>query len=173
MTSLKKRILRGDRLTGGWLSLSSPIAAQIMAEAGYDVLMIDLEHTASDYLSAISLMQAVQAGGGTPVIRCSSADVVDIKRTLDAGPAGIMVPNIRDAAHAREVVAHCRYAPEGDRGAAPGYIRATAYSGNRLLIPACPDQKPIRKWAEAARTPVSSSYSRPAAICAFSPNGRP
>ncbi len=132
MTSLKKRILRGDRLTGGWLSLSSPIAAQIMAEAGYDVLMIDLEHTASNYLSAISLMQAVQAGGGTPVIRCSSADMVDIKRTLDAGPAGIMVPNILDAAHAREVVAHCRYAPEGDRGAAPGYIRATAYYGDRV-----------------------------------------
>ena len=134
MASLKKRILRGDRLTGGWLSLSSPIAAQIMAEAGYDVLMIDLEHTASDYLSAISLMQAVQAGGGTPVIRCSSADMVDIKRTLDAGPAGIMVPNIRDAAHAREVVAHCRYAPEGDRGAAPGYIRATAYSARIILF---------------------------------------
>lgn len=132
MTSLKQRILRGDRLTGGWVSLSSPIAAQIMAEAGYDVLMIDLEHTASDYLSAISLMQAIQAGGSTPVIRASSADAVDIKRTLDTGPAGIMVPNIRDAAHAREVVAHCRYGPQGDRGAAPGYIRATAYSADRV-----------------------------------------
>ena len=132
MASLRQRILRGDRLTGGWLSLTSPVAAQIMAEAGYDVLMIDLEHTASDYLTAITLMQAVQAGGSTPVIRCSSADMVDIKRTLDTGPAGIMVPNVRDASHAREVVAHCRYGPDGDRGAAPGYIRATAYSASRV-----------------------------------------
>lgn len=130
--SLRKRIRNGDRLTGCWTSLCSPIAARIMAEAGYDLAMIDLEHAPGDFLNAISLMQAVEAGGAAPVIRCSSSAAVDIKRALDAGPAGIMVPNVRDGEHARQVVAHCRYGPDGDRGAAPGYIRATGYSPERV-----------------------------------------
>ncbi len=100
-----------------------------MAQAGYDIAMIDLEHGAGGLLEAISMMHAVESHGCSPMIRASSSDIVDIKRVLDIGPTGIMVPNVRNAEEARSVIEHCRYAPEGDRGAAPGYMRAMGYGG--------------------------------------------
>lgn len=128
-TSPKQRILAGEKLTGCWISLFSPLSAEIMAQAGYDVAMIDLEHGPGGLLEAIAMMQAVESHGCSPIIRASSSNIVDIKRVLDIGPMGIMVPNVRNAEEARSVIAHCRYAPEGDRGAAPGYMRAMGYSG--------------------------------------------
>ena len=121
--------MSGEKLTGCWISMFSPIAAEIMADAGYDVAMIDLEHAPGGLMESISMMHAVECRGCQPLIRSSSSDIVDIKRILDVGPAGIMIPNIRDAEHAEATVAHCRYAPLGDRGAAPGYIHAMGYAG--------------------------------------------
>ena len=127
MNSLKRRLQGGDRLTGCWASLCSNLAAEIMARSGYDVTLIDLEHGPGGYLDAVALMQAVNSGGSAPMIRCTSSGIADIKRALDIGPAGILVPDVRNGEHAREVVAHCRYPPGGDRGAAPGFIRATGF----------------------------------------------
>ena len=107
----------------------SPIAAEIMADAGYDVAMIDLEHAPGGLMDSISMMHAVECRGCQPLIRSSSSDIACIKRILDIGPAGIMIPDIRNAEHAEAAVAHCRYAPLGDRGAAPGYIHAMGYAG--------------------------------------------
>jgi len=128
-TSIKVKLKNGERLTGCFISMFSQIATEIIANAGYDCVMIDLEHGPGNHTQAIAMMQAAESRGCCPLIRASSANIVDIKRILDIGPMGIMVPDIRTPAQAREVVAHCRYAPEGDRGAAPGYMRAMDYSG--------------------------------------------
>lgn len=125
--SIKQQFKSNKRLNGCWIETFSPIAAEIMAMAGYDVAMIDLEHGAGSYLDAISVMQAVCNHGCAPLLRATSANPAVIKRTLDIGPVGVMVPNIRSAQEAREVVAACRYGPDGIRGAAPGIIRAAAY----------------------------------------------
>ncbi len=127
--SPKQRILDGEKLAGCWISMFSNIAAGIMADAGYDVAMIDLEHAPGGLIDSIAMMQAVESHGCQPLVRSSSSNIVDIKRILDIGPMGIMVPDIRNANHAAEVIRHCRYSPRGDRGAAPGYIRATGYGG--------------------------------------------
>ena len=125
--SIKQKLRSQQRLNGCWIETFSPIAAEIMATAGYDVAMIDLEHGAGSYLDAVVMMQALSSHGCAPLLRVTSADPADIKRALDIGPEGIMVPNIRSAQEARDVVAACRYGPDGIRGAAPGIIRATAY----------------------------------------------
>ena len=125
--SIKQRLRSGERLNGCWIETFNPIAAEIMAQSGYDSAMIDLEHGPGSYLDAVSMMQAVSQHQCTPLIRVSCADPAVIKRVLDIGPHGIMVPNIRSANEAREVVAACRYGPAGIRGAAPTIIRGAAY----------------------------------------------
>ncbi|MDH3466359.1 MAG: aldolase/citrate lyase family protein, partial [Gammaproteobacteria bacterium] len=126
-TSPRTRLQRGERLNGCWIEAFSPITAEIMAASGYDTAMIDLEHGPGSFIDAIAMMQAVGNRGCAPLIRVGSADKVTIKRTLDIGPAGIMVPDVRSVIEAEAVVSACRYAPAGNRGAAPAIIRAADY----------------------------------------------
>ncbi len=116
-------------MTGCWTSLANNITAEIISAAGYDATMIDMEHGTASFTEAIGLIQAINSAGADSLIRVSSADIVSIKRALDIGPDGIMVPDIRSADQAREVVRNCRYAPAGNRGAAPGFMRANQYAG--------------------------------------------
>jgi len=133
--SLKQRISNAQQLTGCWTSLANNLTAEIISSAGYDATMIDMEHGPASYTEAIGLLQAIRSTGTDSLIRVSSANIVDIKRALDIGPDGIMVPDIRSAEDAREAVRNCRYAPAGNRGAAPGFMRATQYAG---LLPGHP-----------------------------------
>jgi len=128
--SIKKRLKKGSRLNGCWLEMFNPVASEIVAMSGYDIAMIDLEHSPASFTDAITMMQAVSNHDCAPVVRVSSSDSVDIKRALDIGPCGIMVPNVRNALEAKQVVESCRYGPQGNRGAAPGIIRATDYGEN-------------------------------------------
>lgn len=125
--SIKQKLNIKQRINGCWIEMFSPIAAEIMAMSGYDVAVIDLEHGPGSYLEAISMMQALTNHGCSPLIRTQSTDPDFIKRVLDIGPMGIMVPNIRSADEASDMVAACRYRPAGIRGAAPTVIRGTEY----------------------------------------------
>ena len=129
--STKKRLLAGEKLNGCWIEMFNPMASEIMAMSGYDTAFIDLEHGPGSFIDAISMMQAVERHGCAPIIRTSSSDIVDIKRVLDIGPQGIMVPNVRNAEEAEAVVRACRYGPRGIRGAAPALVRASDY-GNAV-----------------------------------------
>ncbi|MCY3770082.1 MAG: aldolase/citrate lyase family protein [Gammaproteobacteria bacterium] len=124
---IKQRLAAGERLNGCWIEMYHPVASEIIAMSGYDIAFIDLEHGPGSYADALSVMQVIRAFPCAPMVRVGSSDLVDIKRTLDIGPEGIMVPNIRTADEARQVVNACRYGPDGLRGAAPGIIRATDY----------------------------------------------
>lgn len=126
----KQRLSSGERLHGCWIEAFSPLMTEIMAQSGYDVAMIDLEHGPGDIMDAVQQIQVIAAHECAPLIRVSSGDVNVIKKAMDIGPAGLMVPNIRTAREAREVVAACRYAPEGVRGAAPNLVRASGYGRN-------------------------------------------
>ncbi|HSH40751.1 MAG TPA: aldolase/citrate lyase family protein, partial [Arenicellales bacterium] len=117
--SVKQRLESGDRLHGCWLEAFSPVATEIMAQSGYDVAMIDLEHGPGGFMDAVQQMQVMAAHPCAPLMRVPCADITGIKKALDIGPAGLMVPNISTAGEAREIVAACRYGPEGVRGAAP------------------------------------------------------
>ncbi|NKB62440.1 MAG: 2,4-dihydroxyhept-2-ene-1,7-dioic acid aldolase [Gammaproteobacteria bacterium] len=129
-TSIKKRLLAGEKLNGCWIEMFNPIASEIMAMSGYDTAFVDLEHGPGSLMDAISMMQAVERHHCEPIIRTSSSDTVDIKRVLDIGPAGIMIPNIRNPEEAKEVVRACRYGPEGIRGAAASLVRASRHGND-------------------------------------------
>jgi 2-keto-3-deoxy-L-rhamnonate aldolase RhmA len=125
--ALKARLQSGEACFGFWCHLFSNIATELLAEVGFDCALIDLEHGAGSYLDAIAQMQAMKAAGCTPLLRVPSNEPVSIKRALDAGAAGLMIPSISSAEEARAAVAACFYPPKGMRGAAPGIIRATDY----------------------------------------------
>lgn len=125
--SFKKRMLEGKRGFGCWLHLGSPVAAELLALAGFDALIIDHEHGAGDFAGAVQLMQAMSATPASPIIRVPWNDAVALKRALDIGPQGVIVPSVNSAEEARAAVAACRYPPEGIRGAAYGLVRASDY----------------------------------------------
>ena len=124
MDNLKKRLKSGETLIGPILIIPSPDVAEIMALVGFDYLWIDLEHGPGDIIQAQALIQAV--GGRCPcVIRVPENKEVWIKKALDTGCDGVVVPQVRTAAEAQEAVACCLYPPEGRRGAGAG--RAQGY----------------------------------------------
>lgn len=124
---VKQRLESGERLHGCWIEAFSPVMTEIVGQSGYDVALIDLEHGPGTVMDAVQQLQVLAAHDCKPLIRVPAADASHIKKAMDIGPAGLMVPNIRTADEARQVVAACRYGPDGVRGAAPTLVRASAY----------------------------------------------
>lgn len=124
---LRKRLIAGETSIGCWIHMCSSIGAEVIGLAGFDVIIIDHEHGPSDYLNTISLMQAVSATGATPIMRVPWNDPIYIKRALDIGAQGIIIPSVDTAEQARAAVAACRYPPAGIRGSAYGLVRASDY----------------------------------------------
>jgi 2-keto-3-deoxy-L-rhamnonate aldolase RhmA len=129
--SCKKKMLKGEPALAAWLSTGSPIAAEIVANAGYDAVIMDHEHGPGDFLNAISLMQAASESGATPMMRVPWNDTVYIKRALDIGVMGIVVPYVQNAAEAKAAVDACHYPTDGIRGVAPHAGRCSRW-GARL-----------------------------------------
>jgi 2-dehydro-3-deoxyglucarate aldolase/4-hydroxy-2-oxoheptanedioate aldolase len=116
--TFRDRVLAGENLFGLFLDLNSPIAAEICSRAGYDWLLVDLEHGAATEADLMGLLHAVEAGGSTPVVRPQSGERLRIGRALDMGARGIMVPRLEAVAQVEEAVTFLRYPPAGVRGVA-------------------------------------------------------
>jgi 2-keto-3-deoxy-L-rhamnonate aldolase RhmA len=122
-TSFRARLRSGETLFAPLMTLDSPAVAELMAAAGFDWLFIDAEHST---LNASQMQSLLQGAGSTPcVIRIESGDEVPIKKALDIGAAGIIVPQVNSADHARRIVQSAKYAPVGQRGL--GIARAHRY----------------------------------------------
>jgi 2-keto-3-deoxy-L-rhamnonate aldolase RhmA len=115
---LRDRILAGETLFGLFLDLGSPISAELAARAGYDWLVIDLEHGAATEADLLLLLHSVEAGGAAALVRPQSGERLRIGRALDMGARGIVVPRLNSAAEACEAVTFLRYPPQGGRGVA-------------------------------------------------------
>jgi 4-hydroxy-2-oxoheptanedioate aldolase len=116
--TLRARVLAGETLFGLFLDLGSPLSAEICSRAGYDWLVIDLEHGAGTEAGLVGLLQSVEVGGSTAVVRPQSGERLRIGRALDLGAAGIVIPRLESAAEVREAVSFLRYPPAGGRGVA-------------------------------------------------------
>jgi 2-keto-3-deoxy-L-rhamnonate aldolase RhmA len=116
---LRASIRGGDRLVGGWVSIGHPAVAEFTADAGPDFVVVDTEHGElgiGDVADAIRGIEA--AGGAVPLARVPAADPVPIKRVLDAGAGGVMVPRVDTVADAELIVDATTYPPAGVRGTA-------------------------------------------------------
>jgi 4-hydroxy-2-oxoheptanedioate aldolase len=119
---------RGGAVINGWLGIPSSVAAENMAQAGWDALTVDLQHGLVDYQAAVSMLQAVSLSNATPLARVPWLEPGIIMKLLDAGSYGIICPMINSRAECEGLVAACRYAPQGYRSFGP--VRATWYAGS-------------------------------------------
>lgn len=116
---LKRKLREGDGPVGGWCSLPSPGVAEALATAEFDFVTVDTEHAPTTMESVEHALRAIEAapGGTEALVRVAEVDPVRIKRVLDAGPAGVMAPQVNAAAEAEDLVRACRYpAQESDEG---------------------------------------------------------
>ncbi len=121
---LKQRLDNGHVLLGTLLSLPSPEIAEINSHLGFDWLFLDLEHGPHGFIEAQRIIQAV--GNRTPVLtRVPELTESAIKKALDIGSEGVIVPKVNTADEARAVVRFAKYQPLGDRGV--GAARAHKY----------------------------------------------
>lgn len=127
---VKEKLKNKGKVSAAWLHLASNISAEIMANAGFDVLVIDAEHSPVDYQTVLSMCQAIKGTGAIPVARAPWNDLISLKRLLDCGVMGIHVPYVNTAEEAREAVLRCKYPPVGIRGIA-GSPRAAGFGSNR------------------------------------------
>lgn len=125
MTSLNARMAQRELLLGSWVTIGHPIIAEVMADAGFDWLAIDMEHSAITLAEAQVLMQATHATSAVPLARVESNNPVQIKRVLDAGAHGVIVPMVNSPDDAERAVSASKYPPTGIRGV--GLARAQAY----------------------------------------------
>ncbi len=126
---LKRKLQAGQACFGAWMLSTSADMAEILAYGGMDFLILDHEHGQGGIDDAVGQLRAIKGTECIGVLRVPTNDHIYIKRALDAGVGGIMVPNVNNADQARHVIDSCKYAPAGIRGAFGG-MRAMNYGFN-------------------------------------------
>jgi len=123
---LRAKVAAGDVTLGTFVGTASPVTAEVCAGAGFDWLLLDLEHGAGGEEQVRATVPAVAAYGVPMVVRVESEARIRTGRVLDAGAAGVMLPRLETVDEVRAAVAHLHYPPRGDRGVAT-YNRACRF----------------------------------------------
>ena len=114
--AFKAALQKGELQLGLWCTLSTAYAVEVVADAGFDWLLLDTEHSPGDVLTVLGQLQALSGHQVSPVVRPATNDAVLIKRFLDIGAQTLLIPYVQSVDEARAAVAACRYPPEGMRG---------------------------------------------------------
>ena len=125
---LKSRLSKGDLTIGSWITLGHPSIAEIMAAAGFDWLVLDMEHSVLELSEIQTLIQVLDGKQCPSIVRLTSNHPDQIKRVMDAGATGVMVPMVKSAEDARAAVQSVYYPPRGQRGV--GLARAQGYGSS-------------------------------------------
>ncbi|WP_342088325.1 HpcH/HpaI aldolase family protein [Dyadobacter sp. OTU695] len=126
MKNLKKRLQNGETLHGCWLNTGSSLTAEIVGMAGFDWVLIDLEHGAGFEKDVLYQLQALEHTATAAIVRVESSESQRIHRVLDMGAEGVMCPKILNAEGAQKLVQGLHYPPFGSRGVAK-MVRATGF----------------------------------------------
>jgi 4-hydroxy-2-oxoheptanedioate aldolase len=117
----------GEVAVGGWCATGQPFAAELIAQQGFDFVLLDTQHGLYAPDALLQCLVAVEGKGAAPLVRVGSGNAAEIGKVLDAGAHGVVVPMIESAADAERAVAACRYYPEGTRSFGP--LRASLRLG--------------------------------------------
>jgi 4-hydroxy-2-oxoheptanedioate aldolase len=126
INKFKQGLREGRQLVGLWSSLSSAAATEILADSGFDWILIDTEHAPNETPMVADELRAASLGSAAPVVRPVWNDQVIIKRLLDVGVQTLLVPYVQSPEEAARAVAATRYPPRGVRGVASVH-RANRY----------------------------------------------
>src|SRR3954451_11598699 len=117
-TPMKARLAAGETLFGSFLTLGSPLAAEAMGLAGFDWLLVDLEHGGGHEAELLGQLLGVRSAGVHGLVRVESDARARAARTLDLGVEGVMCPQVNSVAAAEAWARALHYGPAGDRGVA-------------------------------------------------------
>jgi 2-dehydro-3-deoxyglucarate aldolase len=136
--TLKQRIARRELTVGSWITIGSTVVAEMMAQACFDWLTVDMEHSAITIDLAQDLIRVIELAGVVPLVRVGENDPNLIKRIMDAGAHGVIVPMVNSRREAEQAVCSVKYPPKGFRGV--GLARAQKYGA---------DFEGYRQWNES------------------------
>ena len=117
--SLREKWNHGDETLGLWLSVPSVVSAEAAARQPVAYVCIDNQHGVNDYAATAGMIQAIELGGGTPIVRVPWNEPGIIGKMLDAGALGVIVPMVNSVAEAEAAVRAMRYPPDGARSWGP------------------------------------------------------
>jgi len=116
---LKEKLGKGEAVIGTFVGLGHPDVTERLSRVGFDWLLLDAEHGPLGLETLQGMMQAMNGSGCTPIVRPQWNDFVLIKRILDIGAHGVLIPWVNTKEEAEAAVKACRYPPEGIRGLGP------------------------------------------------------
>jgi 2-dehydro-3-deoxyglucarate aldolase len=122
---LKKALAENRQTYGSWITLAHPLIPEILAPAGFDWLVVDMEHSSIGLAELLPIIISIEANDIVPLVRVGENNANLIKRVMDAGAYGVIVPNINSAQEAKAAVNAVKYPPVGTRGV--GLYRAQRY----------------------------------------------
>ena len=118
MKFIRERVLRGELMAGAWCNLGSSLTVEMAARTGYDWILLDQEHGPGDNMTLLHQIQAIGSRPAAPIVRIAWNEMPRVKRALDLGAMGIMVPYVQNAEEAAYAVSSMQYPPAGMRGIA-------------------------------------------------------
>ncbi len=128
---LKERLKAGEILIGPWCVIPGGTVMNVIAAAGFDFVIIDLEHGPASFETAEEMVRAAQSAGAFTIVRMGSISEHHILRSLDVGADGVLVAHVETPGDARTVVSLSKYHPIGSRGFSP-FTRAGGYCGGDI-----------------------------------------
>ena len=126
--SLKYKLKNNMQTYGSWITISNPLIPEIVSQAGFDWLCIDMEHSSIDIGNALSLVISIENNNIVPLVRVGENNANLIKRVMDVGAHGVIVPNVNSLQDAQNAVQAVKYPPAGKRGV--GLYRAQKFGNN-------------------------------------------
>ena len=171
----------GRPVLNGWLAIPDGFSAEVMAQAGFDCVTVDLQHGVQDYLSMVRCFQGMQGQPVAPMVRVPWNEPGIIGKVLDAGATGLICPMVNTRAEAEALVSSMRYPPQGARsngpiragiyGAASGYQKTA--NDDILCMPMIETQEAIDNLDAILDVPgIDCVYIGPSDL-AFSRGGEP
>lgn len=125
---LKKTLKNNELSIGSWITLAHPAIPEIMSASGFDWLVIDLEHSSLSLRDMEDMIRVIELSNTTPLVRLSNNDSTQIKRAMDSGSHGVLVPMVKTKKDAINAIKAVKYHPKGNRGV--GLARAQGYGNN-------------------------------------------
>jgi 2-dehydro-3-deoxyglucarate aldolase len=130
LRTMRQALAAGGTSIGSWMQIPDASVAEIMGDAGFDWIAVDLEHGSMAVHQLPDLFRALELGNTLPLARLAQGGAVECKQALDAGAAGVIVPMVETADQLRAIANACRWPPAGTRGV--GFSRANLF-GKRFV----------------------------------------
>lgn len=125
---IRKKLSSSKASIGTWMQIPNSDIAEILSRSGFDWVTLDLEHGNFDSINIVDIFRSIELGGAAPLVRLPNSEPTNIKKILDYGASGIIIPNIENANQLRKCISSSNWPPQGTRGV--GFSRANLFGKN-------------------------------------------